>query len=951
MTISLTELVDIRQVQALADALYHAAGIPIGIIGVDGKILVATGWQDICTRFHRVHEVTRKRCHECDQIMAQRLPHLAAGQWVEYKCHNGLWDIAIPILVDGLHLATCFLGQFFYEDEQPNRAFFCQQARQFGFDEREYLQAFERVPIFSRTKVQAIIEYNIQLVSLLSTMGLANKQLKQDMRRMEGEGNHLLRRQAEELLRKNSELMQATFESTRDGILVVDKEGGVIRANQRFRDMWRIPHSIMTEGRDERLLGFVLDQLVNPDAFVQKVAQLYQADAIDSDLVVFKDGRLFERYSAPLSDKQGLAGRVWVFTDITERKRVEDALRLRDEILQNLAEGVFLVQADKGIILYANPMMERMFGYDPDELMGRHVAILNAPTTLSPVETAQEIIAELNQKGSWSGEICNQKKNGEVFWCHAVVSTFLHPIMGRVWVSIHQDISEKKRLQEELNQFFTLMDDMLCIADTHGYFRRLNPAWERTLGYTLNELTSRPFTSFIHPEDVNATRQAIEELRGQNPVYNLTNRYLCKDGSFLWLEWRAVPVGNVVYAAARDITQRMHIQEELQQAKELAEAAAKAKGDFLAAMSHEIRTPMNVVMGLSDVLLEMDLSGEQRQIVQTMHHSGNALLGVINDVLDFSRIDAGRITLNQVAFSPRQMVQETTRLMQMAIEEKGLILVERLSSDLPDSLLGDDGRLRQVLINLLGNAIKFTSQGRIEVLVSPLEGELLFQVRDTGIGISPETRATIFEQFVQADAGITRTFGGTGLGLAISRRLVELMGGRIWVESQVGEGSCFSFTLPIQLASQAPLPPVIEEVLPMEDEVGLDILLVEDSLDNQLLFQVYLQKTPHRLVMANDGMAAMEWIQRQKFDLILMDIQMPVMDGYATTRAIRHWEQRSQHPPMVIIALSAHASIDKKQDSLSVGCDDHLTKPIKKRDFLKAIQWARQKINENRSVR
>ena len=396
------------------------------------------------------------------------------------------------------------------------------------------------------------------------------------------------------------------------------------------------------------------------------------------------------------------------------------------------------------------------------------------------------------------------------------------------------------------------------------------------------------------------------------------------------------------------VTQK-HVEDALRRSQEEAEQAMRVKGEFLATMSHEIRTHMNVVLGMSEVLLETDLDQEQRRLVQTMHRSGNSLMGIINDVLDFSRIESGRFMLSESGFSLRQLMEGTADLMRMMAEEKGLLLSVDVATDVPDAVLGDEGRIRQVLVNLLGNAIKFTHHGEVSIQLTfhPQEPtNFLFRISDTGIGIAQEHINHLFEHFTQADSGITRRYGGTGLGLAISRKLVELMGGRIGVESQLGQGSRFFFALPLCLKETAvPVVAASEEWVEMENSGGLRILIAEDAEENQMLLQVYLKKTPHRLTFVNDGVEAVAKVQSETFDLVLMDIQMPNMDGYAATRAIRQWEQKKGCQPLTIMALSAHVSSDRRQESIAVGCDAHLTKPIRKQALLDAIRRVAESIH------
>ncbi|MBF0126552.1 MAG: PAS domain S-box protein [Magnetococcales bacterium] len=625
-----------------------------------------------------------------------------------------------------------------------------------------------------------------------------------------------------------------------------------------------------------------------------------------------------------------------------DRERIEDALRLSDAILRHMAEGVYLCHACDGTIVYANPKMAKMFGYEPGELIGLNVTRLNAPTSRSQKESAAGVIDLLEQTGEWAGEIHNRKKDGSDFWCFATVSTFEHPVFGKVWIAIHQDIDEKKRLKEEIDLFFAVVDELLCIADTTGRFRRLNPTWERVLGFSMEELLAQPFFSFVHPDDILSTEQAVARLAGQTSLINFINRYRCRDGRYRWLEWCAVPVGERIFASARDITERKQMEDDLREAKQKAEAAALAKGEFLAVMSHEIRTPMNVVLGMSELLQESELHPEQRNMVRNLHQSSSRLLSVINDILDFSRIEAGNVPLVEIPFSPRDLLEEVTGLMRVTAVEKHLALIQRVAADVPQTVLGDDGRIRQVLLNLLGNALKFTQQGEvtIQLSVDPIQRpDLVFEVTDTGIGIEKELLARIFEQFFQTDAGITRRYGGTGLGLAISRQLVERMGGRLEVESRLHEGSRFFFSLPLRVASRSVSR---EEVQgrPAESRTTrpLRILLAEDVELNQMLFHGFLMNTSHQLVVVENGLAAVERVREETFDVVIMDVQMPIMDGYTATCRIRSHERETGSPRLPIVALSAHAMEGELERSIEAGCDHYLAKPLRKQVLLDLLQ-------------
>jgi PAS domain S-box-containing protein len=518
-------------------------------------------------------------------------------------------------------------------------------------------------------------------------------------------------------------------------------------------------------------------------------------------------------------------------------------------------------------------------------------------------------------------------------------------IVGRVWsfrdVTAHTQTLRELRASEERWQL-TLQGNNDGLWDWNARTNEVftSPRWKQMLGYEDQEMPNEPgeWDSRIHPEDRERVLQSLQDhLDRKTPYYAAEYRLQAKDGSYKWVLARGKALWDEdgkpirMVGSHTDITERKTAEEALRKAKDSAEDANRAKGEFLANMSHEIRTPMAGVLGMIDLMLADDLGQEQREHLEIARTSAGSLLSLLNDILDLSKIEARRLDISPVPFSIRECVGDTVRMFAIRAQEKKLALTGEVAPDVPDNLIGDPLRIRQVLVNLIGNGVKFTDRGEIavRVAVESRSGQgvrLEFRVSDTGIGIAPEKFRLIFQPFQQADGSNTRRHFGAGLGLTISEQLVNLMGGAITLESELGKGSTFSFRLRFPVATADVAVPS-SPAFAAPPTRALRVLAAEDNLVNQKLIAAMLKAEGHEVVLATNGQDAVERCLEGTFDVVLMDVQMPVMDGFEATAAIHSAEEKlGRRTP--IVAMTANAMKGDRERCLTAGMDDYISKPV-----------------------
>jgi len=697
-----------------------------------------------------------------------------------------------------------------------------------------------------------------------------------------------------------------------------------------------------------------------------------------------RDGTLFYAH-ASLSVIRGRedlpVGISGSFVDITRLKQIEEELRNRTlELLEAKARLDLALEAtgmgtwDWNVLTNSMTWDDNLFrlvGVSREEFLQTHDSLLELSNRiLSPEDNRQmlEVVqAVLDGKtDSYDFEHDVLRPDGTIR--HFLVKGRAHRDQGGKLVRVigtTMDVTDQKIAEDALRRSESNLARAQAMAHLGSYSfdiqtgeiywsEELKVIWnyEPELTFSFENVVSR-----IHPEDRKRILEALNNAGPGKHPFNSEYRIVKPDGSIRYvhdqgeisLDKNGAPIR--MFGTLQDITDSKLLEEQLLKAKEAAEAANRAKGEFLANMSHEIRTPMNAVLGMLELLLETGLTDEQREYLQLAHTSAESLLSIIDDVLDFSKIEQNKLELEQISFELESLISHIINLLSGKAGSTGLNLIFHIEESLPSTFIGDPVRLKQVLFNLLGNAIKFTKEGEVALSVetympsernsalsdpySEEEITLLFKVKDTGIGIPSEKLTRIFDSFMQADASVTREYGGTGLGLAISSQLVELMGGRIWVESEVGKGSTFYFTVRVKrganaenseqennLREERPLPcpeDKEQDVNGISSGESLNILLVEDHLINQKLILSLLEKKGHNLTLVTNGKDALDILSGRDFDAVLMDVQMPGMDGLEATRRIRDPSSGVRRHDIPIIAFTARALKEDEEKCIEAG--------------------------------
>ncbi len=746
------------------------------------------------------------------------------------------------------------------------------------------------------------------------------------------------------------------------GIMLEDEYRQVVLVNDRFCEMFGIPMKAEDMvGADCNLMAEqAMEEFEDPEGFIRGIRLLLHDRKFQANEELrMKNGKVMRRDFIPVWNDRFYEGHLWVYRDITEEKKMDAVLdkqrQFYEDILNNIPADIAVFDKQHHY-LFVNPIAIsdpelrkwiigkndqdycRYRGKDPASLDGRG-------------QLFRSVLEAKTQK-EWEEKLTGKNGLPEYYLRK------MYPVVDRngevsIVIGYGLNITERKKAEEAIHRSEKRYRDLIqyslaliCTHDLEGRLLSVNPAISAAVQFSEAEMIGRKISEFMPASDVANFEAYLEEILSSGKCEGLF-RIISKEGKVIYLLFQNYKMDEpgqdpYIIGFSQDITERVHAEEELKEAKKLTEEVARAKESFLANMSHEIRTPMNGVMGISALLAKTELNEQQRNYVKLIQESSNNLLVIVNDILDLEKIIMGKLNLEHIAFSVPERVEMCRQSFTFKAEEKGLRLTYRNRLKDAVAVINDPYRLSQVLNNLISNALKFTEHGEVLVETSAEEREgsrvfIRFSVRDTGIGIPPEKLAEIFEPFVQADAAVSRTHGGTGLGLSICRELIHMMGGVLKVKSEPGKGSEFYFVIPFEISSVLPSS---KDDLPKDIDYrslgAKHVLVAEDVELNQFLARHILESWGFTADFAFNGEEAIRKLEANEYDLILMDIQMPVMDGMEATRRIRLLENPVK-AAVPIVALTANALKGDSEKYLKAGMNDYLAKPFTEESLFRVI--------------
>ena len=734
-----------------------------------------------------------------------------------------------------------------------------------------------------------------------------------------------------------------TLDSASDGILAIHFGSGAKYTNPRFIEMWgEAPKEIMQPGQEAALMARHASQVKDEKHFIERANELWTSlDSESFDEISMKDGRILERTISPVRFKDKVTGLVFHFHDITEHSRTQRKILFNRLVVENSGPLFWLDPMDQRVV-YANRAACEQLAYGIEEFIGMSIAMIDVDANTTPEYAVDQ---------KFKPEIDGQSRHFESrFGCgdgrlmDVEISVFLAQDEDRsVHVVRFKDVTEQKHATEmgqrekaTMDALINSLPDPIFYKNPQGRYLGCNQAYA--------EIINHPIASVIGHTDYQLLEGAWAEKASSLDLDILTKLEKrwgehwvdYKDGRRELFETVKAPfwdsAGQLlgIMGIGRNITQRKKAEDEVRQAKEIAEEATQMKSNFLANMSHEIRTPMNAIIGMSYLALKTELTPRQRDYINKVQSSGQHLLGIINDILDFSKVEAGKLTVEHIDFEMHTMLDNVANLISDKCTTKGLELVFDIASDVPQMLVGDSLRVGQILINYANNAVKYTEKGEVVISVrvseQTVEDVLLhFSVHDTGIGLTEEQISRLFQSFSQADSSTTRKFGGTGLGLAISKNLANLMGGEVGVSSVPGSGSTFWFTVRLGISTQ---PKRI--LVPNPDLRGCRALVVDDNDHARLVIRDMLESMTFKVTDVSSGAAALEAIRGanfagQPFRVVYLDWRMPTMDGMEAARKIR---ALGLTPEPILVMVSAHGREEMVREAQSLGIGNMLVKPV-----------------------